>query len=177
MLGREVQSSNSQRNEICPNVTAGEAAHYCPSPARFCAASFSNTSLQQWTNYSSLYVFIDFEKAFDSLHRPSLWKILRHHGIQQKLVNIIQALFENFECQVIHNNQLTEPFRVDTGVKQGFILSPVLFSMAMDWLMRTVTQGRCQGIQWTLMTTLEDLHYADNIGLLSSKQQDAQQKA
>ena len=45
---------------------------------------------------SSLYV--DIEKAFHGLHRPSLWKILRHHGIPQKLVNIIQALYENSEC-------------------------------------------------------------------------------
>ena len=54
-------------------------------------------------------VFVVFEKAFDSLHRPSLWKILQHHGISQKLVNIIQALYENFECRVIYN-QVTEPF-------------------------------------------------------------------
>ena len=95
----------------------------------------------------------------------------------QKLLNIIQALYVNFECQVIHNNQLTEPFRVDTGVKQGCIQSPVLFSMAVDWLMRTVTQGRRQGIRWTLSTVLEDLDNADDIGLISNKYQDAQQKS
>ena len=92
---------------------------------------------------SSLYVvFMNFEKAFDSLHRPSLWKILQHYGIPQKLVNIIQAFYENIECRIIHNNQMTELFRVDTGVKQECIVSTVLFSMAMDWLIRTVTQGR-----------------------------------
>ena len=45
-----------------------------------------------------------------------------------------------------------------------------LFSIAVDWLMRTVTQVRRQGIQCTLMTVLEDLDYADGICLLSSKQ-------
>ena len=122
-------------------------------------------------------VFIDFEKVFDSLHWPSLWKVLRHHGIPQKLVNIIQALYENFECQVIHNNQVTEPFRVDTVVKQGCILSPLLFSMAVDGLMQTVIQGRRHCIHWTLVTVLEDMDYADNFALLSGKHQDAQQKA
>ena len=126
---------------------------------------------------SSLYVvFVDLENAFDILSRLSLWKILRHHGIQQKLVKIIQALYENIERRVIHNNQVTERFSVDIGVKQGCILSPVLFSMTVDWLMRTVTHGRRQGIRWTLVTVLEDLDYSDDIGLLSIKHQDAKQK-
>ena len=43
--------------------------------------------------------------------------------------------------------------------------------------MRTITQGRRQCIQWTLMTVLDNLDYADDIGLLSSKHQDAQQKS
>jgi hypothetical protein len=65
----------------------------------------------------TLPVFIDFEKAFDSLHRDSLWKILRHYGIPQKLVHTIQGLYENFKCRVIHNNELTKPLNVETGVK------------------------------------------------------------
>ena len=123
---------------------------------------------------SSLYVvFVDFEKAYGSLHRPSLLRILRYHGIPQQLVNIIQALYKNFECRVIHNNQVAEPFIVDTGVRQGCTLSSVLFSMALGWLMQTVTHGRRRGIWWTLMTVLEYRDHADNICFLSSKHQDA----
>ncbi|XP_052231488.1 uncharacterized protein LOC127844930 [Dreissena polymorpha] len=67
----------------------------------------------EW-NGSLYVVFVDFEKAFDSLHRDSLWKILGHYGIPQKLVNVIRSLYKNFECRVVHNNQLTEPFKVET---------------------------------------------------------------
>ena len=120
---------------------------------------------------------MDLDKALDSLQRSSLWKILQHHGIQQKFVNIIQALCVILECRVIHNNQVTEPYRVATCVKQGRILSPVLLSVAVDWFMPTVNQGSRLGIRWTLLTVLDDLDYADDIGLLSSKHHDAKQKA
>ena len=95
---------------------------------------------------SSIYaVFVDFEKAFDSIHRKSLWKILRHCGITQKLVHIIQSRYENLECRVIHNSQLTEPVAVNTGVEQGCILSLVLFSLTIDWIVKNATQGKRQG--------------------------------
>ena len=126
---------------------------------------------------SSLYIaFVDFEKAFDSLHRDSLWKILRSYGFPTKIVNIIQALYNNFECKVIHDNKLTEPFEVKTGVKQGCILSPTLFSLAVDWIMRRTLGNRKTGIQWTLTSVLEDLDYADDISLLSGRYQDIQDK-
>ena len=40
--------------------------------------------------------------------------IFRHHGIPQKFVNVIQALYEKIECRVIHNNQVIEPYSEDT---------------------------------------------------------------
>ena len=130
---------------------------------------------QEW-NASFYAVFVDFEKAFDSLHRESLWRILRHYGFPEKLVNVIKALYVDFECKVIHDNHLTESFNVNTGVKQGCILSPLLFSLAIDWIMRATTADTRRGIQWTLTTVLEDLDYADDLGLLSNKHKDAQEK-
>ena len=89
---------------------------------------------------SSLYVVFVYYEVFDNLHRPLLWKILQRNGIPQKLVNINHTLYKSFECRVVHNHQVAEPFRVDIGVNQGCILSPVVFSKAVDWFMRTVTQ-------------------------------------
>ena len=57
---------------------------------------------------SSLYInFIDFEKAFDSISREVLWKLLRHYGMPDKMVTIIRVPYEGFSVQVVHNGQKT----------------------------------------------------------------------
>ena len=107
---------------------------------------------------STIYAnFIDFEKAFDSFHRESLWKILWSYGFPQKMVNIIKLLYRDFECKVICTNLLTDSFSITREVKQGCILSPVLFTVAMDWLVKVTTTDSRRGIRWTLTTYLEDL--------------------
>ena len=62
---------------------------------------------------SSLYVcFIDFEKAFDSIDRESIWNILLHYGVPEKFVNIIKQIYDGFTCQVIHNGRLSDDFDI-----------------------------------------------------------------
>jgi hypothetical protein len=79
---------------------------------------------------SSLYInFVDFRKAFDSLHRDTMWQLLRHYGIPAKLTRIIKESYEGTACQVVHEGQLTRRFDVGTGVRQGCILLPFLFSL------------------------------------------------
>ena len=66
---------------------------------------------KEWN--TTLYAtFIDLEKAFDSVHRESLWKILRHYGIPSKIVNIICMLYVDFKAKVICGSQLSESFRI-----------------------------------------------------------------
>ncbi|VDP22769.1 unnamed protein product [Schistosoma margrebowiei] len=62
---------------------------------------------------SSLYInFIDNEKAFDSVNRTTLWKLLRHYGVPQKIVNIIQNSCDGLNCTTVHGGQLTKSFEV-----------------------------------------------------------------
>ncbi|VDP50184.1 unnamed protein product [Schistosoma margrebowiei] len=84
---------------------------------------------------SSLYInFIDYEKAFDSVDRTTLWKLLRHYGVPEKIVNIIRNSYDGLNCKTVHGGQLTNSFEVKTGVRQGCLLSPFLFLLVIDWI-------------------------------------------
>ncbi|CAH8613024.1 unnamed protein product [Schistosoma curassoni] len=125
---------------------------------------------------SSLYInFIDYEKAFDSVDRTTLWKLLRHYSVPQKIVNVIQNSYDGLNCKIVHGGQLTKSFEVKTGVRQGCLLSPFLFLLVTDWIMKTSTSEGKHGIQWTSRMQLDDLDFADDLALLSQTQQQMQE--
>lgn len=131
--------------------------------------------IEQSTEWQrELYVnFIDYEKAFDSLHRDSLWKILRSYGIPPKIIAIIKQFYLNFSCTV-GTSDLS--FDVKSGVRQGCVMSGLLFIVAVDWVTSRATEDANRGIRWTLFTQLEDLDYADDLALLSHASSHIQQK-
>jgi hypothetical protein len=88
---------------------------------------------------------------------------MAHYGIPQTFINIIRSSYNNMQCRVIHEGKLTESFDVKTGVKQGCLLSPFLFLLAIDYIMRESTEGKRNGIQWTMWQQLDDLDFADDI--------------
>ena len=86
---------------------------------------------------SSLYInFTDYEKAFDNVDRDVIWMLMHHYGIPANFAILIQQMYENSTCQVIHNGKLFETFEVKTDVRQGCIISPLIVIMAIDWIMR-----------------------------------------
>ena len=120
-------------------------------------------------------LYIDFEKAFDSINRQVLWRLLWHYGIPVKIVTIIRALCEGLFAQVVHNGQTTEPLSMTTGVRQGCLLLPLLFLVTLDLVTKTAFATR-RGIQCSFMTSLEDLDFADDLALLSHRIQDMRDK-
>ena len=71
--------------------------------------------------------FIDFEKAFDSIHRETLWKIMEFYGVPSKKATIIKRLYRNNEICVTNNGLQSDWVRIESGVKQGCGMSGFLF--------------------------------------------------
>ena len=66
-----------------------------------------------------------------------MWQILQHHGEPGKIINRYpDAHIVGFECQMIHDGSLTEPFQARTGVRQACVLWLILFLVVLDLVSR-----------------------------------------
>jgi hypothetical protein len=92
--------------------------------------------------------FVDFRKAFDSVNRATLWRLLQARGVNPKLVGLVEDLYCGCEARVSVGGQESEWFPMSTGVRQGCPMSPTLFNVFMDFMARLVT-SRCrqQGVR------------------------------
>ena len=89
-------------------------------------------------NLKATMVFIDFKKAFDSVHRGLLMKILRAYGIPDVIVRLIENVYTGTLAKVLTADGCTEVFDILAGVLQGDTLAPYLFIIVVDYIM-TVT--------------------------------------
>lgn len=97
-----------------------------------------------------LYIaFIDLTKAFDSVNREALWKILALYGFPQKFIAILKLLYTDMMAAVIGNGSIGEPFPINTGVKQGCVIAPTLFSLYVATVMELVRDDLPPGIRIT----------------------------
>ncbi|KAK2709579.1 hypothetical protein QYM36_013299 [Artemia franciscana] len=117
-------------------------------------------------NLPLILMFLDFIAAFDSVTRQKLWKILENDGMPLKFVELMKAYYDASVSRVIIYGEETEEFLVEFGVKQGFVLSPTLFNYCIDWVLENALSAY-PGAQVGQNLSLNDLDYADDVGLLS----------
>ena len=99
---------------------------------------------KQLSCHRKLFVaFVDFRKAFDSVVRKNLWKILKNG----KMFCAITSMYSVVKGKVRAGGNLTESFMCPNGLKQGEVCSPVLFSLFINELAREIVQRGRHGIQ------------------------------
>jgi len=85
---------------------------------------------------SATVVFVDFQRAFDSVNREALSQISPLYGVPAKLVNAIMSLYKGTTARVrLNNGTYSETFPTTTGVLQGDTLAPFLFVIVLDFVL------------------------------------------
>ena len=122
---------------------------------------------QQKTVYTC---FIDYEKAFDRVDHVELLKILESRGLDKNDIAIIKNLYWDQTAVVKYNNITTEPATIQRGVRQGCILSPMLFNLYSERIFEEAIKDTCDGIKINGLT-LNNLRYADDTAVIADSPQ------
>jgi exonuclease III len=113
--------------------------------------------------------YIDFKKAFDSIWRAGLWRVMRSMNYPEKIVRILENMYEGTFSAVRIKGELTDWFETVVGVLQGCVLSPLLFNVFLEAIMARALISNEEGI--TIGGTLiNNLRFADDIAALSESE-------
>ena len=124
-------------------------------------------------NKGPLYAcFVDFKKAFDSVDHKLLLQQLVTYGIKGNFLNVIKSLYNQVKSCVRGNDSLTDIFLSNRGVRQGCLLSPVLFALYLNDLNRQIKESS-QGVMVDDVS-IHSLLYADDLVLLAKNRKDLQ---
>ena len=85
--------------------------------------------------------FVDLEKAFDRVPREVVWWALRYLGVDEWIVSVIKAMYEDASTKMRMNGRESKAFNVKVGVHQGSVLSPLLFIIVLEALSREFREG------------------------------------
>ncbi len=123
-------------------------------------------------NKETFCSFVDFKKAFDYVDHSFLLHKLIHIGINGRIYNTIKTLYSRPESCVLVNDRLSGWFPVQSGVRQGDSLSPMLFAVFINDLAEEI-RGADIGLDFDNQN-IALLMYADDIVLLNNSYEDAQ---
>ena len=118
------------------------------------------------------FCFIYYVKAFDCVDHNKLWKILREMGIPDHLTCLLRNLYAGQEATVRTGHETTDWFQIGKGVCKGCILSPCLFNLYTEYIMRNAELEEAQaGIKIT-RRNINNLRYADDTTLMAESEEE-----
>ena len=110
-------------------------------------------------------VFVDLEKAYDTIPRELIWHCLRKRGVPEGYVNIIQDMYRDSTTKVSTTSGKTEDINIGIGLHQRSALSSLLFIIIMD----VVAEGIDENTPWTML-------FADDLVLCDGNQQQLEER-
>ena len=118
------------------------------------------------------FFFIDYAKAFDCVDHNNLWKILKEVGIPDHLTCLLRNLYTGQEATVRTGHGTTDYFQIGKGVHQGCILSPCLFNLYAEYIMRNAGLDEAQAGIKISMRNFNKFRYADDTTLTAESKEE-----
>ena len=112
------------------------------------------------------FCFIHYAKAFDCVDHNKLWKILKEMGIPDHLACLLRNLYAGQEATARTGHRTTDWFQIGKGVCQGYILSPCLFNLYAEYIMRNGLDEEQAGIK-IARRNINNLRYANATTLMA----------
>ena len=106
------------------------------------------------------FCFMDYAKAFDCVDHNKLWKILKEMGIPDHLTCLLRNLYAGQEATVRIGHGTTDWFLIKKGVCQSYILSPCLFNLYAEYIMRNAGLEEAKAGIKTSRRNINNLRYA-----------------
>ena len=128
-------------------------------------------------------LFVDIQKAYDRVHRTGLWVRLWQCGVRSKMWRVLRNLYDGVRSRIRINDSDTDWFELAEGLRQGCVLSPLLYAIFInslaDALKTAAANGSVQGVHLTerAIDQLLLLMFADDIVLVAESLEDLQQMA
>ena len=118
------------------------------------------------------FCFTDYAKAFDCMGHKKLWKILQEMGIPDHLTCLLRNLYAGQEAIVRTRHRTTDWLQIGKGVRQGCILSPCLFNLYAEHIMRNTGQEEAQTGIKIGGRNINNLRYADDTTLMAESEEE-----
>ena len=118
------------------------------------------------------FCFIDYAKAFNCVDHNKLWKILKEMGIPCHLTCLLRNLYVGQEATVRTGHGTTDWFQIGKGVCQGYILSPCLYNLYAEYIMRNTGLEEAQAGIKIARRNINNLRYADDTTLVAENEEE-----
>ena len=118
------------------------------------------------------FCFIDYAKAFDCVDHNKLLKILKDMGIPDHLTCLLRNLYAGQEATVRAGHGTTDWFQIGKGACQGCILSPCLFNLCAEYIMRNTGLDEAQAEIKIAGRNINNLRYADDTTLMAESKEE-----
>ncbi|MBA3283922.1 MAG: reverse transcriptase family protein, partial [Nitrosopumilus sp.] len=137
LLFKRLQKVVEKNNLLTNNQAGFRKYRSCINKIRTVKNAIEDATMHNKPLYLLL---IDFKKAFDSVHHKSLFEALDKKGIPHKFIAIIQDLYNDAYSDIITDYGCTEMFAIGKGVRQGCMLSTLIFDLVIDDVPKTINE-------------------------------------